>query len=516
MAIATPMSNKLALHFRCEGLADMDTFSKSDPYLVVYAKQPDGRLFETGRTETIKNNLNPQFQKSIMVHFMFETKQLFVVRIIDFDGTKKDEDNDQLGTVEFDIAHVVSARGQTKTFDLKPRGKLIVTAVEAAVNTADTIQLEFYGRNMKKMDTFGKSDCYLKIFRSLSDGSLRLIHQTDVQKSTLEPNWKGLPPVQTINVMGKDQEEKTLRIECWDKDMFGDDAMGFFQCSVFELLQYKTDGKPFILRKTEKPNKQYGEIYVKAAHIQHYPSFLEMLKNGLQMNMAVSIDFTGSNGDPRQPNSLHFMGNPTQPNQYVRAIGDVARILLDYDTDKMVAAFGFGAILPQGAVSHFFHLNMTPDPYVAGIEGLMAAYSTALTTVRLSGPTNFGPTIVGATNGARQAPGVYTVLLIITDGEITDMDNTINAIVAADDAPLSIVIVGVGSGSDFQAMNQLDGDNQALRSSSTGKVSRRDLVQFVPMRNISSPGQLAAEVLKEVPDQVEKWASLTGFGVVKT
>ena len=26
--------------------------------------------------------------------------------------------------------------------------------------------------------------------------------------------------------------------------------------------------------------------------------------------------------------------------------------------------------------------------------------------------------------------------------------------------------------------------------------------------------QLAAEVLKEVPDQVEKWASLTGYGAV--
>jgi hypothetical protein len=509
-------SKKLFLHFRGENLADMDTFSKSDPYLVLYAKQLDGHLFEIGRTETILNNLNPQFQKTVMVHYIFETKQYFVARVIDFDNKQKDEDNDQLGSVEFDLAHVVSARGQTKAFELKPRGKLHVTAVEAAVNVADTIQLELFGRNMKKMDTFGKSDPYLKIFRQLADGTRKLIHQTEVQKVTLEPNWKPLPPIPTVNIMGKSQQEQSIRVECWDEDLFTDDSMGFFDCSVADLLQRAGDRKPFILRKTEKPGKMYGEIYVKEARIQHYPSFLEMLKNGLQINMAVAVDFTGSNGDPRQPNSLHYMGNPTQPNHYVRAIGDVARILLDYDTDKMVAAFGFGAVLPQGEVSHFFHLNMTPNPYVAGMEGLMAAYWTSLRAVRLSGPTNFAPTILGTTIGARQAAGVYTVLLIITDGEITDMDDTINALVAADDAPLSIVIVGVGNGSDFQAMNQLDGDNQALRSSSTGRVSRRDLVQFVPMRNISSPGQLAAEVLKEVPDQVEKWASLTGYGAVKT
>ncbi len=36
------------------------------------------------------------------------------------------------------------------------------------------------------------------------------------------------------------------------------------------------------------------------------------------------------------------------------------------------------------------------------------------------------------------------MLLIITDGAITDTQNTIDAIVAATEVPLSIIIVGVG------------------------------------------------------------------------
>jgi len=40
------------------------------------------------------------------------------------------------------------------------------------------------------------------------------------------------------------------------------------------------------------------------------------------------------------------------------------------------------------------------------------------------------------------------VLLILTDGEITDMESTVHAIVSASGQPLSIVIVGVGK-ADF-------------------------------------------------------------------
>ena len=44
---------------------------------------------------------------------------------------------------------------------------------------------------------------------------------------------------------------------------------------------------------------------------------------------------------------------------------------------------------------------------------------------------------------------VYFVLLMITDGIITDMEATKNAIVRASSLPLSIIIVGVGD-ADFE------------------------------------------------------------------
>ena len=96
------------------------------------------------------------------------------------------------------------------------------------------------------------------------------------------------------------------------------------------------------------------------------PTFLDYLRGGLQLNLSVAIDFTGSNGVPTYPTSLHYL-NPTKPNQYQSAIMAVGNILLDYDYDKMIPAFGFGAkpkfshYSGSGKVSHCFPLSGRDD-----------------------------------------------------------------------------------------------------------------------------------------------------------
>eukprot|EP01048_Picozoa_sp_COSAG05_P008392 COSAG05_NODE_637_length_8173_cov_89.374907_5_plen_264_part_00 len=94
----------------------------------------------------------------------------------------------------------------------------------------------------------------------------------------------------------------------------------------------------------------------------------------------------------------------------------------------------------------------------------------------------------------------------VVDGVITDMEDTISAIVAASELPLSIIIVGVGN-ADFSSMDRLDADDEPLRCRRTGRVMKRDIVQFVAYQKFKKlgPERLAMEVLEEVP------AQLTGF-----
>ena len=104
---------------------------------------------------------------------------------------------------------------------------------------------------------------------------------------------------------------------------------------------------------------------------------------------------------------------------------------------------------------------------------------------------------------ASTPPGaVYHTLLILTDGTIHDMEETKTAIVqASQDLPFSVIIVGVGA-ANFDAMHELDSDEQLLMCNS-GQRARADIVQFVPFRKFQGdPTLLAKEVLAELPNQI--------------
>ena len=94
----------------------------------------------------------------------------------------------------------------------------------------------------------------------------------------------------------------------------------------------------------------------------------------------------------------------------------------------------------------------------------------------------------------------YHVLLILTDGAIHDMKETKNLIFQLALHPVSIIIVGVGN-ADFTMMEELDGDGARLQNSN-GQPCARDIVQFVIYNKAIKKGNLAEQVLKEVPKQL--------------
>lgn len=170
-------------------------------------------------------------------------------------------------------------------------------------------------------------------------------------------------------------------------------------------------------------------------------------------------------------------------------------------------------------MSHQFPLNGNTDvPHCSGIDEILDLYRQALTQVQLYGPTNFASVINNTASIAKQYQDGkhYFVLLIITDGIISDMQNTINAIIDASKLPISIIIVGVGN-ADFTAMDELDSDDVNL--SINGRTAERDIVQFVPLNQfltnngsyIRSQADLAKCVLAEIPDQMMGFMKSRGY-----
>ena len=64
---------------------------------------------------------------------------------------------------------------------------------------------------------------------------------------------------------------------------------------------------------------------------------------------------------------------------------------------------------------------------VDGVSGLLTNYASCLQVVKLYGPTNFEPIIKHITMVARECrKRAYHVLLILTDGDITDKQKVLH------------------------------------------------------------------------------------------
>jgi hypothetical protein len=254
-----------------------------------------------------------------------------------------------------------------------------------------------------------------------------------------------------------------------------------------KTFNIKVGGIPLTIVSKSKVTKNY--------------TFIDYLKAGVQIGLSIAIDFTGSNGKPYYPTSLHYI-NPSKPNQYEKAIYSCGHIIAYYDYDQLFPCFGFGAKINNESCP-IFNLNFKEDPNIQYIEGIIENYHMALKKVELYGPTFFKPIIHKMNKLIQRENNIfkYHILMILTDGKIDDLDNTINELVKSSFLPLSVIIIGIGK-ADFSSMVELDADENPLIDSK-GVKAARDLVQFVPfLKYESDPELLANEVLAEIPRQI--------------
>jgi copine 5/8/9 len=281
------------------------------------------------------------------------------------------------------------------------------------------------GKGLDKKDFLGKSDPFLIISKKDQHGNLTAVHRTEVIKYTLNPTW--LPFAVPLQKLCNGNYDLPLNFECRDWDRDGShDFIGSFDTTLNEMLRGKKQHQLINQRKTKK--RKYvnsGVLHCLNCQVERVPSFLDFIRGGCEINMMVAVDFTASNGKVNNPKSLHYIKGST-PNDYEKAIRAVGDVIGYYDSDKKYPTFGFGGKLPgKSDASHCFPLNLNDaDPECAGIEGILSAYKEALKKVTLWGPTNFGPLLHRAIGDAGQCTQMaqhYTILCILTDGEITDM-----------------------------------------------------------------------------------------------
>nr|XP_019942026.1 PREDICTED: copine-8-like [Paralichthys olivaceus] len=468
---STVPATKIEVTVSCRNLLDMDTFSKSDPVVVLYVQGLGTKEWrEFGRTEVIDNTLNPDFVRKFVLDFFFEEKQnlRFDVYNVDTRSSNLSKHKDFLGQMFCTLGEIIGSTGSRleRTLSGIPGKKCgtIIFAAEELSNCRDIATMQLCANKLDKKDFFGKSDPFLVFYRSNEDGTFTICHKTEVIKNNLNPVWQ--PFTIPVRALCNGDYDRTVKVDVFDWDRDGShDFIGEFTTSYRELSRGQSQFNVYEVLNPKKKGKKKkyinsGTVTLLSFKVESEYTFVDFIRGGTQLNFTVAIDFTASN---------------------------------DMNSN-------------------------TENPNCVGIDGVLEAYFQSLRTVQLYGPTNFSPVInqVARCAGEVTDGSQYFVLLMITDGVISDMAQTKEAVVNAASLPMSIIIVGVGP-AEFDAMEELDGDE--VRVSSRGRLAERDIVQFVPFRDyidrsgnqVLSMARLAKDVLAEIPDQLLSFMKSRGI-----
>eukprot|EP00744_Colponema_vietnamica_P000470 GILI01000855.1.p1 GENE.GILI01000855.1~~GILI01000855.1.p1 ORF type:complete len:665 (+),score=105.62 GILI01000855.1:185-2179(+) len=336
------------------------------------------------------------------------------------------------------------------------------------------------------------------------------VYRSAVIDDCANPEWCPTNAIPVMALSGPDYSQPCVEFACFDEDTFpkSDDPMGYFRVSIKDLLfaPKNQDTMKFFLTAPSKSTpgkiKQFGTIFCTQAEIVRMPSPIGLFGGGWRMKLAVAVDFSSQSGPYTQRTSLHYLSDSRDPrkNNIAKLITGVGEVLHCYSNSNPghqapslnlsattggslsnsategtnapdISVYAFGATSGASAGSLFelstearprsntntnasfngdgsvnsSKLGVTPSSVSAAVE----RYSNAITSLTPAPKSRaFGPMVDTFAAVARKAQSnkQYTVLVVLTDGDVPDAGALQDALINADTAPLSVLFVGVSPG----------------------------------------------------------------------
>lgn len=429
------------------------------------------------------------FEKSCITDYFFEKEQKLRIRLLD-------EYENIVANEEITIGRVMGSLNNSYTLKLDYYDIVIEAKNASGFDIAISFDI-----GISAESSFNKYQSVYYLISNYNDNKcFRKIYKSEEISNCLSNTFEKVILDGYIVNNGNNKNKILFEINDYEKG-----PIGVAESNINELLK-----NPKVQLKNLDNVEINFFLIIKISETKNY-KFIDLLKMGLSINLYIGIDYTASNGDPLSSKSLHYI-NSLEPNPYERAIRNCGNIVAYYDDDQKFPVFGFGGIPPNSNVASFcFSINFAEDPEICGIDNVVNAYKQSLKIVKLYGPTNFKYLIQHVNNCIKRSLLVnkwsYAILMIVTDGLICDMEDTIDEIIESSKLPISIIIIGVGS-ADFYNMNILDGDDIPLKNRK-GEQIERDNVQFVEYSKFEGNyDKLGEQVLEEIPRQTQEYYKL--------
>ncbi|CAG9335279.1 unnamed protein product [Blepharisma stoltei] len=504
---------QIELFISCQNLKDLHTFGHSNPLVEVYIKHNHQEEWvKLGQTEMIEATQNPDFLTSFKMSFTFEEQVFLRFKAYDIHHSRHGQAeihyNDYIGEIECNLGQIVGNVNKEIKRNIKNhqhdeyRGSIMIRVEEVKENN-DRVFIQFESENLENVSSFfGHLTPFFYLGQYMDNGEIQRFYMSEVR--TGNGTWKIVN--KTIHEYCNGDLNRNILLEVYDHHRGGDHKLiGVAHFTLQGILSGLTSDLN-LLNPHDKSKHSQGKFLIGNVRRAKIPSFLDYLSGGLEITVNFAIDFTSSNGDPSSPESLHYL-DPRGHNHYESAIFAISEFLLNYNNSKSIPVYGFGAEI-EGSLNQCFPLTFDAgNPTANGVEELLNSYRNALYQVSLSGPTYFSPIIREVVIEAErihesQLCQRYDLLVILTDGDPNDMQDTIDWIVRGSYAPLSIVIVGIGS-DYFENVEVLGADDKQPLIDSDGRQEERDIVEFIHYREVDhSPTALCQAILSKLPNEI--------------
>eukprot|EP01059_Diplonema_ambulator_P010508 TRINITY_DN20531_c0_g1_i1.p1 TRINITY_DN20531_c0_g1~~TRINITY_DN20531_c0_g1_i1.p1 ORF type:complete len:644 (+),score=69.28 TRINITY_DN20531_c0_g1_i1:122-2053(+) len=462
-----------------------------DSYVIAHKDAADGRL-TLGETEVVHNDANPVFTTPIMdIHTEAGDHE---IQFSSYGANMQ-----LLGRATVLISDLIKASPEPFTVpmthpDNLPTGVILLTATELH-NAEEEITMELSGHSLPKVS--GNSPlAYLTVYNRLAPAA-----RTNIVRSA-NPVWKPLKV--KLHRLCMTQDELPLVFELYSAGMSGDDTyMGSVKTTLSGVLSGRGTRYP-IINERQIGKKNYvnsGELEIRNAERPGgVPRGIAAASKASEkkssrgsagpMKITMAVDMSSSAW------YLHRVDG--EPNMFMKAM----RAVSEEAGAETVSVYGFGASVGPQRRSQRYPVSLGEKADLLGADAVEDAYLRCLDLVEPMEPTYLAPVIRDVMLSAyrsSEGPTPYQLLIVLTDGDIQDVTETMDAVVDASFLPMSIVIVGMGeSKNNFRNVAQLTDPVRLLsRSVATVKAMKHGVVEFFAFSGyLTRLDEFAREVLR--------------------
>ncbi|CAJ0928508.1 unnamed protein product, partial [Mesorhabditis belari] len=473
---------------------------------IASTKMENDSYLEIAQTETLFHNANPSFYQRISLQYRFDNFLRIRLDVVLVKDHLSEQIVGKLGEATFDVPVLLANKGRL-TLPITSHAQVDIF-LESTEFYGHAANFRFVGNHLHHPEVCPTIAPYFVFTLVLEKRSL-LLHRSEVIQSR-NPQWMNF--VVPLYIM-QFYQEGLLQLNVYNHFPNHDDLLiGSFSTTFIQIQRGPGYLNSYMLVNPEGKKKE-EKMSVDLVHFEQTScdSYFDLLNQGLNVHVGVAIDFTASNGDPTQPESLHFI-HPHHPNSYTKIMLKTLPSIVGHARDNRITAIGFGAKIGHAhQMSNCFPLDSSQidvflrNPseanfHVTGFDGLLNCYRRIRLEVMPFAPTEFADSIYHMSKFAKAATrlnmGLYFVLVVLTDGDVTNPKNTRDALIDACEAPISVVAVGIGN-KDFSKIRALEAPNL---KHSDGRPLTRQVLSFVQESDLSNDDSLAL-----LPYRIQQW-----------